>query len=232
MGQASDPGIPENPVSGAVRLLIKLNHNIQSMKLPPIIFLASGNRDKIEELKQLLHPLSIELKSVSDMEHASEVEEDQPDLKGNALKKATHWFAETGLPALADDTGLEVKALDGAPGVFSGRYAGVDATYSDNIKKLLTELKDKSNRSARFRTVVAFVTEEGEYTFEGECRGTILQEQQGTKGFGYDPVFQPEGYRKTFAELSPAEKNKISHRGKALQKFIHFLGKGEKQPND
>lgn len=193
------------------------------MPNPNELFLASGNPHKIEELQQILEPLGIHLKSTLNFPDAPEVEEDQPDLKGNALKKAQFWFEKTGLPSIADDTGLEVDALNGAPGVYSARYAGEDATYQDNVDKLLNELDGHQERKAQFRTVIAYVTEESEYFFEGICEGEILTEQRGEKGFGYDPVFQPEGYKKTFAELDSKEKNKISHRGRALEKFLDFL---------
>lgn len=193
------------------------------MAKPKELFLASGNPHKIEELQQILKPLGIRLKSTQDIPDAPEVEEDQPDLKGNAFKKARFWYEKTGFPSIADDTGLEVEALGGAPGVYSARYAGVDATYQDNVNKLLRELEGEQNRKAQFRTVIAYVSDEDEYFFEGACRGKILTEQRGEKGFGYDPVFQPAGYDKTFAELHSKEKNKISHRGKALEKFLEFL---------
>ncbi len=194
------------------------------MKYPYTVFLASGNSHKIEELGQLLIQLGIALKSTLDFPGADSVEEDQPDLEGNALKKARHWFQKTGLPSLSDDTGLEVDALNGAPGVYSARYAGENASYDDNVDKLLTELGDQGNRSAQFRTVVAYIDSDGnEHRFEGICRGEIISEKRGEKGFGYDPVFVPEGYKQTFAEISSEEKNKISHRGLAIQKFIQFL---------
>lgn len=190
---------------------------------PEELFLASGNPHKIEEFRQILKPLGIRLRSTQDYPNAPEVEEDQPDLKGNALKKARFWYQKTGLPSIADDTGLEVEALNGAPGVYSARYAGENVTYEDNVRKLLRELRNEENRNAQFRTVIAFVTDNNEYFFEGICKGEILTEPKGTKGFGYDPVFKPTGYKKTFAELQPQEKNKISHRGKALEKFLEFL---------
>lgn len=193
------------------------------MPLPDKILLASANQHKIEELRQLLNPLGVELISTKTFKDAEEVVEDRPDLEGNALKKARYWYQKTGLPSLADDTGLEVEALDGAPGVFSARYAGPKATYQDNVEKLLQELEGSKNRSARFRTVIAYVTKQGEEIFEGICRGKIITKPRGEKGFGYDPVFQPVDYTQTFAELSSEEKNKISHRGRALQKFIEYL---------
>lgn len=185
-----------------------------------MIFLASGNPHKIEELRQLLVPLEIQIRSTRDLDDAEEVEEDQPGLAGNALKKARYWHDVTGLPTLADDTGLEVDALNGAPGVYSARYAGENVTYAENVKKLLRKLEGKTDRNARFRTVIAYVTDQGEQIFEGVCNGIITSETKGEKGFGYDPVFRPDGYSKTFAELSAEEKNRISHRGKALDNFV------------
>ena len=195
------------------------------MKGCKTIFLASGNSHKIEELQQMLQPLAIELKSTLDIQNPQEVEEDRPTLEGNALKKAQFWHEKTGLPALSDDTGLEVDALDGAPGVYSARYAGENASYEDNVNKLLSDLNGSADRSARFRTVIAFVTNEDVNFFEGVCEGAIITEKRGKKGFGYDPVFVPEGDDRTFAELGSDEKNKISHRGRALQKFIEFIEK-------
>lgn len=193
------------------------------MKKPETIFLASGNPHKIEELRQLLEPLQIHIRSTRDLSDAEEVEEDQPDLAGNALKKARYWHGVTGLPSLADDTGLEVDALNGAPGVYSARYAGEDVTYAENVEKLLRELDGKTDRKARFRTVIAYVTDQGEELFEGVCNGVITNEPKGEKGFGYDPVFRPDGYSETFAELSAEVKNRISHRGKALEKFVDWI---------
>lgn len=194
------------------------------MKEPGTIFLASGNPHKIEELGDLLNELGIDLKSTLDYPDAEEVDEDRPGLEGNALKKARHWYKKTGLPSLADDTGLEVDALEGAPGVYSARYAGENATYEENTQKLLRELMGKSDRTAQFRTVIAYIDQSGEeHLFEGVCIGEIIKEKRGKKGFGYDPVFVPAGYEQTFAELNSSEKNKISHRGKAMQTFLKFL---------
>ena len=191
------------------------------------IVLASRNEDKIAELQATLAPLGIELKSTYDFPGLKEVVEDRDTLKGNALKKARYVFGETGLPSLADDTGLEVDALDGRPGVYSARYAGRLANYQNNVDKLLDELSGvpPENRGAQFRTIAALVTDTGDHTFEGVCRGTILQEERGTGGFGYDPVFLPEGYEQTFAELDPDIKNEISHRAKAIAKFTDWLKK-------
>lgn len=187
------------------------------------LVLASQNPDKIEEMQQILRPLGIEVLSSKDFPKLKEVIEDRPTLKGNALKKARYVSEETQLPALSDDTGLEVEVLNGKPGVYSARYAGRNASYQDNVLKLLDELNGKENRLAQFRTVVALVHEDLEYTFEGVCKGEIITEQKGDKGFGYDPIFKPEGYDTTFAQLDSTTKNEISHRGKAIQKFVDFI---------
>jgi XTP/dITP diphosphohydrolase len=187
--------------------------------------LASRNRHKIKELRETLAPLDIVLKSTYDFPSLEEVVEDADTFEGNALKKAHYVHQETGFPALSDDTGLEVDALGGRPGVYSARYAGESATDEDNLEKLLMELSDvdPSERNARFRTVVAFVNNKDTYTFEGICEGSITKEPHGDGGFGYDPVFLPDGYDQTFAELSSEIKNEISHRGKAIQKFYEWL---------
>lgn len=190
-----------------------------------MIVLASRNEHKIAELRAIMAELGIKMKSALDYAHLGEVEEDKPTLEGNAIKKARYVYEETGLPSLADDTGLEVDALDGRPGVFSARYAGKNATYSDNLNKLLEEMSGipEKKRAAQFRTVVALVTDDGSQTFEGVCRGHILTEPRGDKGFGYDPVFLPDGYDKTFAELEAKEKNRISHRGRAIGELQTYL---------
>lgn len=187
------------------------------------LVLASRNKNKIEEMKALVSHLGIEVFSALDFPNLEEVEEDQPTLEGNALKKARYVNQQTGIPSLSDDTGLEVEALNGEPGVYSARYAGEHATYQDNVLKLLSALKDKSNRKAQFRTVVALVDGNEEYTFEGVCKGKIIEEQKGKKGFGYDPIFMPEEFAETFAQMDASIKNIISHRGKAVQKFLEFL---------
>ncbi len=189
------------------------------------LVLASRNKHKIEELQETLQDIGIELKSALDFPELKEVEEDRPTLEGNALKKARYVYEVTSLPALSDDTGLEVDALDGRPGVFSARYAGEDASYQDNLEKLLEELAGVApeDRKAQFRTVVALISDDGTHTFEGVCRGVILSKPRGDKGFGYDPVFQPEGYSKTFSEMDAELKNRISHRGVAIQKLLDWL---------
>lgn len=187
------------------------------------LILASRNKNKIEEMKQLVAHLGIDVFSALDFPDLEEVEEDKPTLEGNALKKARYVNQQTGIPALSDDTGLEVEALDGAPGVFSARYAGENASYQDNVLKLLDALKGKENRAAQFRTVVALVDGNQEWTFEGVCKGKIIEDQIGKKGFGYDPIFMPDEFAETFAQMDPNIKNLISHRGKAVQRFLEFL---------
>lgn len=186
--------------------------------------LATHNRDKIKEFKDKLGT-AICLKTLDDFPDLPEVIEDGSTLEENAMKKAREIHEHTGLPAIADDTGLEVDALNGAPGVYSSRYAGENVSYQDNVKKLLTELSGipLEQRSARFRTSIAFVDNEEEWSVQASAEGRILSEQKGTDGFGYDPVFFYEPLNKTFSELDLKTKNKISHRGKAIDAFIHKL---------
>ncbi|MBN1999391.1 RdgB/HAM1 family non-canonical purine NTP pyrophosphatase [candidate division KSB1 bacterium] len=194
------------------------------MKIKKLL-LATLNSDKVIEIKNLLKDLNIEIVPASKVVDVPHVDEDQPTLEGNARKKALVLSKFTGLPALADDTGLEVDALDGAPGVFSSRYAGENASYQDNVKKLLADLHGVpvNNRSAQFRCVMALATGDHVETVAGICKGSILDHQRGDKGFGYDPVFYIPGLEKTFAELSTMQKNKISHRGIALVKIRELL---------
>lgn len=189
------------------------------------LVLATRNKDKIEEMRSALEPFDITLKSTYDFPDLEEVVEDRDTLEGNALKKARYVFQQTGLPSLADDTGLEVAALGGRPGVYSARYAGEKATYQQNVDKLLEELKEvpPAKRKAQFRTVIALLTGDEPKTFEGICRGEITAEERGDGGFGYDPVFRPLDCEQTFAELSLQVKNEISHRGKAIAGFVRWL---------
>jgi XTP/dITP diphosphohydrolase len=152
-----------------------------------------------------------------------ELPEEQETLEGNSRQKAMHVWENYKVNCFADDTGLEVSALDGAPGVYSARYAGPQRSNDDNIKHLLQNLAGKTDRSARFRTYITLILDGQEYQFEGIVTGHITEEWKGDKGFGYDPVFIPDGYNKTFAEMTAEEKNSISHRGKAIQKLIVFL---------
>ncbi len=189
------------------------------------LLLATRNRDKVRELKAMLAGLPLELISAADMPGLPEVEEDAETLEGNAIKKARTLFELTGIPAMADDTGLEIDALDGAPGVYSSRYSGPDATYRDNVEKVLRALQNvpEAQRTARFRTVVAFVSETETKTIEGICHGRITAEPRGSGTFGYDPIFEVAGTGKTMAEMTLEEKNRISHRGRAMAQFVEFI---------
>jgi XTP/dITP diphosphohydrolase len=186
--------------------------------------LATHNRDKIKEFKNKLGS-AISLKTLDDYPDLPDVVEDGNTLEENALKKAREIHSFTGLPTVADDTGLEVDALHGAPGVYSSRFAGEDASYQDNVAKLLQELNglNAEQRSARFRTNIAFVDGQEAWTVHGSVDGKILDQQRGEDGFGYDPVFYYEPLQKTFSELDLETKNKISHRGKAIDAFIQKL---------
>ena len=185
---------------------------------------ATNNLHKLEEVRDILGG-SFRIASLKEIECTDDRPETAETLEGNALQKARYVKDKFGYDCFADDTGLEVEALGGAPGVFSARYAGPGHDSEANMRKLLKELEGKTNRQAQFRTVVALLLEGREYTFEGIVRGTILTERRGTAGFGYDPVFVPEGYAETFAEMGSEEKNRISHRARAVQKLADFLHK-------
>lgn len=195
-----------------------------------MFILATKNRHKLDEMRHALDGLGIGLRSAFEFADLPDVVEDADTLEGNALKKARETFAITGIASVADDTGLEVEALGGRPGVWSARYAGPDATYAMNVDKLLAEMGDvpPGRRGARFRTVIALAGPDGEWTVDGVCEGEILTERRGEGGFGYDPVFRPAGSDRTFAEMTMDEKTLISHRGKALKAFrlrTHHLNK-------
>ncbi len=185
------------------------------------IVFATHNRNKAEEVAALLS--QIEILSLSDINCHEDIPETSETLEGNAILKANHITENYKLNCFADDTGLEVAALDGAPGVYSARYAGPDNDASANMEKLLSTMKGVDNRNARFRTVIALHIDGNQYLFEGVCEGIILKKKSGTEGFGYDPIFQPKGYNRSFAEMSMEEKGKISHRGIAVSKLISFL---------
>jgi XTP/dITP diphosphohydrolase len=191
----------------------------------PAVLIASKNPHKIEEMSAILAGSGIRVLSALDFPDLPDVEETGVTLEENAILKAESVYRMSGLACVADDTGLEADALNGEPGVYSARYAGKGATYNDNVKKLLNELKDvpADSRTARFRTVIALRTGIGIRVFHGVCEGSILVVPAGTGGFGYDPVFRPAGYAESFAEMDASEKNRISHRGVALQKLSHFL---------
>ena len=193
--------------------------------MPPFnkIVLATRNPGKVAEIRAVLADLPVTLVAASDIAGAPNVTEDAPSLRGNAAKKARALHEFTGLPALADDTGLEVEALDGRPGAHAGRYAGPGCSPGDNRALLRAELHRSSNRAALFRTVIALAHEGGLEFFHGECHGRILEEERGSGGFGYDPIFAPEGYALSFGELSAEEKNAVSHRGHALRAFAAYM---------
>jgi XTP/dITP diphosphohydrolase len=192
----------------------------------PQLLLATHNRHKAEELQTLLDDAGIEVLTLDAFPSVGAIEEDCDTLEGNALKKARAVFRLTSLPSLADDTGLEVDALGGRPGVYSSRFAGPQATYAENVAQLLKELQGvpASQRTARFRCVLAFVAPNGVETIvEGVCPGTITAAPRGAGGFGYDPVFLPQGHHLTFAEMPMELKNATSHRARALRKLKPIL---------
>lgn len=183
---------------------------------------ATHNINKLREVQALV-PDHITLLSLTDIGCTEDIIEDADTIKGNAILKATHVFTHYGYDCFADDTGLEVDTLDAAPGVYSARYAGENKNDSDNMNKLLINLATKQDRSAQFKTVIAFAKAEKIETFTGICRGEITKERKGDSGFGYDPIFQPEGYNATFAQMAPSLKGKISHRGLAIEKFLKYI---------
>lgn len=188
------------------------------------LVLATRNPGKVDEIRSLLSDLPLTLVPSDALDQPLDVEEDALTLRGNAEKKARAYHEATGLPALADDTGLEVDALDGAPGVHTARYAGPDATPDDNMHRLLDALDGIDDRTARFRTVVCLVDTDGTaYSFDGTCEGTITRSPRGEGGFGYDPIFLPTGHEHTFAEMSADQKNAISHRKNALEHASEYL---------
>ena len=183
---------------------------------------ATNNAHKLEEIAAILGE-KIELLSLKDIECTADIPETANTLEGNATQKAEYIYQQYGLDCFADDTGLEVEALDGAPGVFSARYAGEGHNSEDNMQKLLQTLQGVTNRKAQFRTVICLIWDGKKYLFEGICKGEIIEEKRGNAGFGYDPIFVPEGYDQTFAELGNDIKNSISHRAKAVELLCNFL---------
>ena len=185
---------------------------------------ATNNLNKLKEVQEML-PSSIELLSLKDINCFDEIEETETTLEGNAHLKADYITQKFGFNCFADDTGLEVESLGGKPGVYSARFAGEPSNSENNMQKLLVDLETKTNRKAQFRTAVSLNINEKKFLFEGICTGEILTKKQGEKGFGYDPVFKPEGFNQSFAEMTSEEKNKISHRGIAIRKLVDFLSK-------
>ncbi len=190
------------------------------------IVFATNNKNKLAEIREMLGD-KIEVMSLADINCHEDIPETSDTLEGNALQKAHYVYDKYGMSCFADDTGLEVDALGGEPGVYSARYAGGEGHDSEaNMAKLMDKLGDNDNRKARFRTVIALITGSGEddvKLFKGMAEGDIIREKRGGEGFGYDPIFRPEGYDKTFAELGHEIKNKISHRAKAVQKLVEYL---------
>ena len=183
---------------------------------------ASNNKNKITEIQQLL-PASIQIVSLEEIGCFEEIPETADTIEGNAILKANYVTQKYGYDCFADDTGLEVETLNNEPGVFSARYAGEQKDSNANMDKLLENLKGKPNRHAQFKTVITLNANGAQHLFTGIAKGTITEEKRGEKGFGYDPIFQPLQYQETFAQLSAAIKNEISHRGKATQELIAFL---------
>jgi XTP/dITP diphosphohydrolase len=186
------------------------------------IVFASNNEHKIKEIKSLLGD-SFGLLSLRDVNITDDIPENESQIEGNALAKARFVHKATCMDVFADDTGLEIEALNGLPGVHSARFAGDDKNSSENIKKVLNLLGTKENRKARFKTVIALIIDKKEYLFEGIVNGKIIKEEKGTRGFGYDPIFVPDGKQLTFAEMELSEKNTISHRARAFNKLKEFL---------
>jgi XTP/dITP diphosphohydrolase len=191
-----------------------------------IIVLATTNRGKTREINRLLKDFPIEIKNLDDFGPIPEVVEDGETFDDNAYKKASFTARILGYPAMADDSGLCVESLDGAPGVYSARYAGAGSTDADNVKKMLHDLKDKKNRNASFKCVISIAVPTGAaLTYEGECKGVITNKPAGDNGFGYDPLFFYPELNKTFAQLGIEEKGKVSHRGKALKEIADEIDK-------
>lgn len=188
------------------------------------LIFATNNQHKLSEVRPLLEG-KVLIHSLSEIGLAGDIPETADTLEGNALQKAQWVYQRTGRDCFADDTGLEVDALGGAPGVFSARYAGEGCSFDDNIDKLLAALDGVQNRRARFRTVVCLIENGKPHYFEGRVEGRILTEKHGTEGFGYDPIFQPDDSDVPFAEMDMENKNRISHRGRAMAKLIYYLNK-------
>lgn len=186
------------------------------------ILFASHNENKVLEIRKLI-PQGLELLSLADIGYHDEIEENGQTLEENSLLKARTIFEKTGVATIADDTGLEVEALNGAPGVFSARYAGHPRSDQANMDKLLSELSPQTNRTARFRTIFTLILQGEVFQFEGKVEGQIGIVKKGEKGFGYDPIFYPENALNTFAEMTLEEKNAFSHRARALNKLLSFL---------
>jgi XTP/dITP diphosphohydrolase len=190
------------------------------MKVKKIVF-ATGNPNKLKEIKSAIN--NFEIIGLKDLGITEEIPETGDTLKKNALQKAKYVYNKTGLDCFSDDTGLEIEALNCRPGVYSAMYAGPDCSAENNIRKVLQELEESTNRKAQFKTVIALILNGKEYFFKGVVNGVILKERSGKGGFGYDPIFRPIGYEESFAKMTIDQKNEISHRGLAVKKLITFL---------
>lgn len=186
------------------------------------LIIASQNQNKLVEFKKILGD-KINLFSLSDIGLNQEIPENEKTIKKNAMFKAKFVNIQTGKNVFADDTGLEIDSLNGEPGVYSARYSGVERNSDKNIELVLTKLKNKSNRNSRFKTIISLILDGKSVNFEGVVEGKITEEKRGSNGFGYDPIFQPNGYASTFGEMSLNEKNKISHRSIAINKMVQYL---------
>ena len=189
--------------------------------MPTYIF-ATNNKHKLEEVQYILKDI-VRISGLDELGFSDEIPEEQETLNGNAAQKAMFIYNKFGVNCFADDTGLEIEALNGEPGVYSARFAGENCTFDDNINLVLKKMTGMRNRKARFRTVIALVEAGNVLFFEGAINGTIITEKRGNKGFGYDPVFIPEGFDRTFAEMSMNEKNSVSHRAKAVAALYNYL---------
>ncbi len=192
------------------------------MKPDEALVFVTNNAHKIEEVTRALGG-KVFLKGLKELGCNEDIPETSDTLEGNALQKARFVYERYGMDCFADDTGLEVEALDGRPGVYSARYAGEGKNFDDNMNKVLEELQNENKRRACFRTVIALIRGGQEYLFEGRVDGVILKEKRGSMGFGYDPLFMPDGFDLSFAEMDLDSKNRISHRGRAVQKLVEFL---------
>ena len=186
------------------------------------LIIASQNQNKLVEFKKILGD-KINLFSLNDIGLNQEIPENEKTIKKNAMFKAKFVNTQTGKNVFADDTGLEIDSLNGEPGVYSARYSGVERNSDKNIELVLTKLKNKSNRNSRFKTIISLILDGKSVNFEGVVEGKITEEKRGSNGFGYDPIFQPNGYASTFGEMSLKEKNKISHRSIAINKMVQYL---------
>jgi len=188
------------------------------------LIFATNNKHKLEEISKALNS-KFNLLSLSDIGFKEEIPETHETLEENSREKAEYIYSRFKINVFADDTGLEIDALNGEPGVYSARYAGEHCSFTDNMNKVLEKLENNTNRTAKFRTVITLILDGKEYQFEGIVEGEITKTKHGIEGFGYDPIFRPNGYKETFAEMSIELKNKISHRGLAVKKLIEFLEK-------